>query len=740
MKKMFLCSVMLLFAMVINSQTYNSIVLNQNDGTKDTILTNEIDSITYDDLDRQIVWSKDGLYKTAISALKSTIFEKFELPNVFVKTEGIGDWAEMRIHKDGTLIALKKQGNQDIPSDGCLIIPDETLGVLYSSFRIDENGMPKYITINDCVIAVDNYYDNYVDITVAYNDTIAYSLDSIPYNRTITRAWSENNWQRNLTGIIELASGAAGVVGGALLITGSVISEAGSFGVSTPISIPGIVAGSVTIAGGVSSINSGWEKLFTPGEFQSNIGESIYYQSAGELIANGPQNTYVPEQYFGYLKDPNYSSQLGKAGWINFFVGLTAGVFDNLYGRTVTWENISQYYQGKVITGLNKDISTTSATVRGYISPDITKSLLNGQKIENEYGVILYSTANETERYIRKVTNGDGGMIEYTFYDLKPATTYNYRVYYIDKTNGISLLGETKTFKTLKTKVYISNFKVIHSDYSDGAYYNDGRYYDYKFDVATTVEIESLDGVEDWGYVYKDPDGNMKRISLMQYGTLYTDSRYAYYRNEAKSTVCLYGYVKYEGDNKYYDDEPQYYPLEYSIHSCPDDNHPHWIDLGLPSGTLWSCCNAGASKPEEFGEYFTYDQMPSAPSKEQMEELLNYTNFGVCTKNGIKGYEFSRGGKSIFLPAAGSWYALHFSGQPIYDVYGVGLRGYYWTSTSESFKMEGWNIDDVQAYSLYFGTESYGDRGIAKNSIYSKFHYGVFSYPYKKSIRLVRYK
>lgn len=156
----------------------------------------------------------------------------------------------------------------------------------------------------------------------------------------------------------------------------------------------------------------------------------------------------------------------------------------------------------------------------------------------------------------------------------------------------------------------ITSFKVTDSNYSEGAYYNDGRSYDYKFDVAITVEIESLDGVADWGYVYKDPYGNVKRISLMQYGTSYTDTRYAYYRNEAKSTACLYGYVKYDGDNEYHDAEPQYYPLEYSAHSCPcpDGNHPHAIDLGLPSGTKWCCMNVGASSPEEYGGYYAWGE------------------------------------------------------------------------------------------------------------------------------------
>ena len=40
--------------------------------------------------------------------------------------------------------------------------------------------------------------------------------------------------------------------------------------------------------------------------------------------------------------------------------------------------------------------------------------------------------------------------------------------------------------------------------------------------------------------------------------------------------------------------------------SCPDDNHPHAIDLGLPSGTKWACCNLGANKPEGYGKYYTW--------------------------------------------------------------------------------------------------------------------------------------
>lgn len=41
---------------------------------------------------------------------------------------------------------------------------------------------------------------------------------------------------------------------------------------------------------------------------------------------------------------------------------------------------------------------------------------------------------------------------------------------------------------------------------------------------------------------------------------------------------------------------------------CPDDHHPHMIDLGLPSGTLWACCNVGAKIPEYSGNYYAWGE------------------------------------------------------------------------------------------------------------------------------------
>ena len=45
-----------------------------------------------------------------------------------------------------------------------------------------------------------------------------------------------------------------------------------------------------------------------------------------------------------------------------------------------------------------------------------------------------------------------------------------------------------------------------------------------------------------------------------------------------------------------------------SYFSCSDSHHPHAIDLGLPSGTKWACCNVGATTPERYGGYYAWGE------------------------------------------------------------------------------------------------------------------------------------
>ena len=64
--------------------------------------------------------------------------------------------------------------------------------------------------------------------------------------------------------------------------------------------------------------------------------------------------------------------------------------------------------------------------------------------------------------------------------------------------------------------------------------------------------------------------------------------------------------------------------ISFVIHaqSCPDDNHPHAIDLGLPSGTKWACCNVGADTPTQYGDYFSWGE--TAQKDEYEFETYSY--------------------------------------------------------------------------------------------------------------------
>jgi len=40
----------------------------------------------------------------------------------------------------------------------------------------------------------------------------------------------------------------------------------------------------------------------------------------------------------------------------------------------------------------------------------------------------------------------------------------------------------------------------------------------------------------------------------------------------------------------------------------PDSPNQEYVDLGLPSGTMWATCNVGAKNPEDYGDYFAWGE------------------------------------------------------------------------------------------------------------------------------------
>lgn len=79
-----------------------------------------------------------------------------------------------------------------------------------------------------------------------------------------------------------------------------------------------------------------------------------------------------------------------------------------------------------------------------------------------------------------------------------------------------------------------------------------------------------------------------------------------------------------------------------------------YIDLGLPSGTLWADKNVRASLCTDNGDYFTWEkaQQFELPTKEQFRELID--NCKWEWRENLKGCDvIGKNGTSIFLPAAG---------------------------------------------------------------------------------------
>lgn len=178
----------------------------------------------------------------------------------------------------------------------------------------------------------------------------------------------------------------------------------------------------------------------------------------------------------------------------------------------------------------------------------------------------------------------------------------------------------------------------------------------------------------------------------------------------------------------------------------PAVNTKEWVDLGLPSGTLWATCNVGANSPEEYGDYFAWGETFSKdyydwttykwcngsmdgltkysygsgniyfidfkselepeddvayvqwgpswrmPTKAQQDELREHCTWTWTTQNGVNGYlVIGPNGNSIFLPVAGNL----CEELPCNAESG----GFYWSRTL--------NIEINQvAYFLYFDSEN----------------------------------
>lgn len=181
--------------------------------------------------------------------------------------------------------------------------------------------------------------------------------------------------------------------------------------------------------------------------------------------------------------------------------------------------------------------------------------------------------------------------------------------------------------------------------------------------------------------------------------------------------------------------------------SCPDDKHPHAIDLGLPSGTKWACCNVEATTPEGYGGYFawgeteekekynwtTYNHCDGSestchnlgsdiagtsydvanmqwggswvmPSQSQIQELINGCSYTWLTKNDVNGGLFTGpNGATIFLPKAD----IRWNG--FLECFMSG--GYYWSSTQNTLIYSAYRLN-FDSWGASWGGSDYCGMGL----------------------------
>ena len=196
--------------------------------------------------------------------------------------------------------------------------------------------------------------------------------------------------------------------------------------------------------------------------------------------------------------------------------------------------------------------------------------------------------------------------------------------------------------------------------------------------------------------------------------------------------------------------QPSHPTVPSDANNSGNDTHLY-VDLGLPSGTLWATCNVGANNPWEYGDYFAWGETTTKteyswatykyangahnkltkycqvkelgnkrftdslkllersddvayvhwgnnwcmPTPTQWQELVDKCLWTWTTSNGNYGFEVKgRNENTIFLPSAGYKLGtvLKF----------VGCGGYYWSSSlargflTSSFEAIGLDFDSFE--------------------------------------------
>lgn len=412
--------------------------------------------------------------------------------------------------------------------------------------------------------------------------------------------------------------------------------------------------------------------------------------------------------------DSHATSGTGTGGFTANMTGLTANTTYHVrayaknsqgtsYGSDVTFTTSESISAPTVTTSAVTTITQTTAVGGGNVTAD-------GGANVTERGICWGTSQNPTTSGTH--SNSGTGIGDYTVQmsGLTANTTYYVRAYAVNSA-GTSY-GEQKSFTTLQNIVVPTVTTNNVTDITQTTATCGGNV---TADGGATVTARGVC----WSTSSNPTTSNSHTTNGSGTGT-FTSSITGL---SANTTYYVRAYATNSAGTSYGDQK------SFTTQSGGGGTHAY-VDLGLPSGTLWATCNVGATNPEDYGSYFAWGETsPKSnydwstyqwcngsettltkyctqsscgyngfvdnktvlepaddaahvnwggdwrmPTETEMEEMKNNCTWTWTTQGGKSGYMVTgSNNNSIFLPAAGFYNgsSLNYAGS----------RGDYWSSS-----------------------------------------------------------